>query len=147
MPRSLTSKIICAIQEERGLTLRQFADKVGITHVRAGDILRGKVDPEADLLPVIASVLGVDVATLTRGPLKPRDDWELAPPDDSGKWFAVAYCIGGPDGWDLFWSDDSEDPCADGSQQIPWPFEDKGDNFESAAFEEDFEAAGFQVHD
>ena len=68
-----------------------------------------------------------------------RPGWRLTPPDDSGKWFAVAYCVGPADGWDLFWSDDREDPC-NGTRggEIDWPFGD-----DDWANRRDFEAIGF----
>ena len=84
--------------------------------------------------------------TAIREPLKPRPDWTLVPPDDSGTWEPLAYIVG-PEGVDMYWIpkgvlDDPNvlDPTEHYGEEIPWPFD-----WEASATPEDFVSLGFRI--
>ncbi len=67
-----------------------------------------------------------------------RSDWTM-PPSPSPEHNAYAYCVGGDDGWDLYWATAEENERGeDHDASIPWPF-----GYEEWAEMEDFLALGF----
>jgi len=51
----------------RGWSLAQLAERMDMTEKHVGDVERGKVNVNVDLLTMVAEILGVDVAELFSG--------------------------------------------------------------------------------
>ena len=72
-------KLGAFINKERhkiGLSLRKFAEKVGVTHVAISHIEKGRVEAKKETLIKIASILNYDKDTLLAKAAKLNDDVE-----------------------------------------------------------------------
>lgn len=65
-----TPKILKALREARGLSIRELAARAGISHVALLKIEAGGVDPRLGTLEALAEALGVSVVDLVAP--KPR---------------------------------------------------------------------------
>lgn len=75
MARAKEVKTLAEWREERGLTVQELADAVGLTRGSMGNYIKGRVEPGIRLAYRIAGALGVEVTQIK--------DWQVERPVDS----------------------------------------------------------------